>query len=55
MSTTPSKPAAGSKSPVHTPEQQIKVLGGMPPVKTEDQIFTENTPKKAPGSVAPSN
>jgi len=51
MSTTPSKPEKGSPSPARTPDEQQKVLGGMPPLKNEDQINTENSPKKAPDIV----
>lgn len=51
MSTAPSKPEKGSPSPARTPDEHQKVLGGMPPVKTEAQIDSENTPKKAPDIV----
>lgn len=52
MSTTPSKAVASSKvaSPASTPEEQQKTLGGMPPVKSEEQINAVNSPKKAPGT-----
>ena len=51
MSTSPSKPEKGSPSPAKSPDEQQKVLGGMPPIKNEDAIDKENTPKKAPDIV----
>lgn len=58
----PEKPTTGSAvtsakakssvfSPSSSPEEALKNAGGMPPEKSEDQIFKENSPKKAPGAV----
>lgn len=46
MSTTPSKPEAGSKSPVNTPEQNATLLGGIPPKKSIEEINNANDPSK---------
>ena len=45
-------PSSGKvSSPCNTPEESLKTIGGMPPIKKVDQIDKENTPKSSPNAV----